>query len=255
MNSRAARVTGWVVAVVVAILLVPYVVAPFYRLGHPVSALMLARWASGARVERIWVPLDAVSPTVPQAVIAAEDARFCTHHGIDWGEVREALEDAEDGGRLRGGSTITQQVAKNLFLWPGRSLVRKALEAPLALWIDFVLPKRRVLEIYLNIAEWGPSGEFGIEAGARRAFGKSSRELTGREAALMAAILPNPIRRSAFRPRPGVQRLAGIYQARAHAQATAGLDRCLRLQPARWSIFRKSGDRFSAENATNRKAP
>ena len=228
-SSRAVRVTGWVAAVVVAILLVPYVIAPFYRFGHPVSDLMLARWATGARVERIWVPLDAVSP----AVIAAEDAQFCAHHGIDWGEVREALADAEEGGRLRGGSTITQQVAKNLFLWPGRSLVRKALEAPLALWIDLVLPKRRVLEIYLNIAEWGPTGEFGIETGARRAFGKSSRDLTAREAALMAAILPNPVRRSASRPRPGVQRLAGIYQARAHARAAAGLDRCPRLRPAR----------------------
>jgi monofunctional biosynthetic peptidoglycan transglycosylase len=232
-TSRAVRVTGWVAAAVVAILLVPYVIAPFYRFGHPVSALMLTRWATGARVERIWIPFDAVSPAVPLAVIAAEDAHFCTHHGIDWGEVREALADAEDGGALRGGSTITQQVAKNLFLWPGRSLVRKALEAPLALWIDLVLPKRRVLEIYLNIAEWGPTGEFGIEAGARHAFGKSARDLTGREAAVMAAILPNPVRRSASRPRPGVQRLAGIYQARAHAHAAAGLDRCLRLRPAR----------------------
>ena len=232
-GSRALRLTGWVAAVVLAILLLPYVIAPFYRFGHPVSALMLARRMSGARVERIWAPLDSVSPAVPQAVIAAEDAQFCTHHGIDWGEVREALVDAEDGGRLRGGSTITQQVAKNLFLWPGRSFVRKALEAPLALWIDLVLPKRRVLEIYLNIAEWGPTGEFGIEAGARRAFGKSARDLNLREAAMMAAILPNPIRRSASRPRPGVQRLAGIYQARAHASAAAGLDRCLRLRPAR----------------------
>jgi monofunctional biosynthetic peptidoglycan transglycosylase len=227
-GSRALRLTGWVVAAIVAVLLVPYAIAPFYRFGHPVSALMLSRRLSGARVERIWAPLDSISPAVPQTVIAAEDAHFCAHHGIDWGEVREALADAEDGGRLRGGSTITQQVAKNLFLWPGRSLVRKVLEAPLALWIDLVLPKRRVLEIYLNIAEWGPSGEFGIEAGARRAFGKSARDLSAREAALMAAMLPNPLRRSASRPRPGLQRLAGIYQARARARAAAGLDGCLR---------------------------
>jgi monofunctional biosynthetic peptidoglycan transglycosylase len=168
---------------------------------------------------------------VPQAVLAAEDARFCSHRGIDWGEIREALEDAEDGGRLRGGSTITQQVAKNLFLWPGRSMVRKALEAPLALWIDLVLPKRRVLEIYLNIAEWGPNGEFGIEAGARRAFGKSAHDLAARDAALMAAVLPNPVRRNAAKPGPGVRRLAGIYQARAHA--AAGLDACVRGRTVR----------------------
>ncbi|HML13605.1 MAG TPA: monofunctional biosynthetic peptidoglycan transglycosylase [Xanthobacteraceae bacterium] len=227
-RSRALRLTGWAVAIVVALVLVPYFLAPFYRFGHPVSALMLERRLTGARVERIWIPFDAVPPAVAEAVIAAEDAHFCTHHGIDFGEVRQALADAEEGGRLRGGSTITQQVAKNLFLWQGRSFVRKALEAPLALWIDLVLPKRRILEIYLNIAAWGPGAEFGIEAGARRAFGKSARALTAQEGALMAAILPNPIRRSASRPRPAVQRLAGIYLARAHARMAAGFDRCLR---------------------------
>jgi monofunctional biosynthetic peptidoglycan transglycosylase len=227
-RSRAWRVIGWIAAIVIAILLVPYWLAPFYRFGHPISALMLERRLTGARVERIWIPLEAVPPAVSAAVIAAEDARFCVHHGIDWGEMREALADAEEGERLRGGSTITQQVAKNLFLWPGRSFVRKALEAPLALWIDLVLRKRRIFEIYLNIAEWGPNGEFGIEAGARRAFGKSARLLTAQQGALMAAILPNPIRRSAARPRPAVQRLGGIYLARAHAHTAAGLDRCLR---------------------------
>ena len=214
--------------VVVALLLVPYVLALFYRFGHPVSMLMLERRLTGERVERIWIPLDAVPPAVAEAVIAAEDAHFCTHHGIDFGEIRAALADAEEGGHLRGGSTITQQVAKNLFLWQGRSFVRKALEAPLALWIDLVLPKRRILEIYLNIAAWGPGGEFGIEAGARRAFGKSARALTAQEGALMAAILPNPLRRSASRPRPAVQRLGGIYLARAHARMASGFDRCLR---------------------------
>ena len=227
-RSPALRLIGWVAAVIVVLLLVPYVLAPFYRFGHPISTLMLERRLTGARVERIWIPLDAVPPAVAEAVIAAEDARFCTHHGIDWGEVREAFADAEEGGRLRGGSTITQQVAKNLFLWQGRSFIRKALEAPLALWIDLVLPKRRILEIYFNVAEWGPSGEFGIEAGARRAFGKSARALTPQEGALMAAILPNPIRRSAARPRPAVQRLAGIYLARAHARMAGRFDGCLR---------------------------
>jgi len=227
-RSRALRLAVWAVVILIAILLIPYVVAPFYRFGHPVSALMLERRLTGARVERIWIALDAVPPAVSEAVIAAEDAHFCAHHGIDWGELRAAVADAEEGGRLRGGSTITQQVAKNLFLWQGRSFVRKALEAPLALWIDLVLPKRRVFEIYLNIAAWGPGGEFGIEAGARRAFGKSARMLTAQEGALMAAILPNPVRRSAARPRPAVQRLGGIYLARAHARMAAGFDRCLR---------------------------
>jgi monofunctional biosynthetic peptidoglycan transglycosylase len=117
----------------------------------------------------------------------------------------------------RGGSTITQQVAKNLFLWQGRSYVRKALELPLAMWIDAILSKRRILEIYLNIAEWGPGGQFGAETGARYAFGRSAANLSHREAALMASILPNPVKRSARKPGPGVRRLAGTYMARAQA--------------------------------------
>ena len=111
-------------------------------------------------------------------MIVAEDGRFCSHHGVDFAEIRDAIDEADDLDELRGGSTITQQVAKNLFLWPGRSYLRKALEFPLALWIDLVLSKRRILEIYLNIAEWGPNGEFGVEAGGRYAFGKPARELS-----------------------------------------------------------------------------
>ena len=136
-------------------------------------------------------------------MIIAEDGRFCSHHGIDLTEIREAIAEADDIDEMRGGSTITQQVAKNLFLWPGRSYVRKALEFPLALWIDLVLPKRRIMEIYLNIAEWGPNGEFGVEAGARRAFGKSARDLSRYEAALLAAILPNPVSAKCAAARPG----------------------------------------------------
>jgi monofunctional biosynthetic peptidoglycan transglycosylase len=131
--------------------------------------------------------------------------------------LQDAIDDAEDGEPARGGSTITQQVAKNLFLWPGRSVVRKGLELPLAMWIDLVLPKQRILEIYLNIAEFGPSGQFGAEAGSMYAFGRSAATLSAREAALLAAILPNPVRRSARNPGPGVRRLAGTYTARASA--------------------------------------
>ena len=140
--------------------------------------------------------------------------------------IQEALEHNQDGGPVRGASTISQQVAKNLFLWQGRSYVRKALEVPLAYWIDFVLGKRRALEIYLNIAEWGPNNEFGAEAGARRAFGRSARELTLREAALLAAILPNPIRRSAARPRALLLRLAALYEVRA--LRSPQVDQCVR---------------------------
>jgi monofunctional biosynthetic peptidoglycan transglycosylase len=156
-----------------------------------------------------------MAPSLPRSVISAEDGSFCTHRGIDWRGLREAFNEADSLSDMRGGSTITQQVAKNLFLWQGRSYLRKALELPLALWVDLVLPKRRVLEIYLNIAEWGPNGQFGAEAGARYAFNKSARQLTDRESALLASILPNPTRRSARQPSSAVRRLAGIYQSRA----------------------------------------
>jgi monofunctional biosynthetic peptidoglycan transglycosylase len=160
-----------------------------------------------------------MAPALPLTVIAAEDGRFCRHRGIDWEEIRDQIEDLEDIREARGVSTITQQTAKNLFLWPSRSLVRKALEFPLALWMDLVLPKWRILEIYLNIAEWGPRGQFGAETASRYAFNKSASALSPREAALLAAVLPNPRRRSARNPSPAVRRLAGIYEVRGAAQA------------------------------------
>ena len=217
------RIARNLLLAVLAVLLLPYLLAPLYRAGHPVSTLMAWRWATGAPVLRQWIDLGAMSPSLPRSVVASEDAKFCIHHGIDWGALREVIDDAEDGEATRGGSTITQQVVKNLFLWPGRSVIRKALELPLALWTDWVLPKQRILEIYLNIAELGPSGQFGAQAGALYAFGHSASTLSPREAALLAAILPNPVRRSARNPGPGVRRLAATYMARA--QATE-LQRC-----------------------------
>jgi len=213
--------------VALAAMLAPYAIAPFYRFIDPVSTLMLWRFATGARVERIVVPLSRIAPTLRLAVIVAEDGSFCRNPGIDLGELRAALQQSNDGiAESRGASTITQQTVKNLFLWPGRSFIRKALEFPLALWLNLVLPKRRILEIYLNVAEWGPRGEFGAEAGARWAFGKSARDLTADQAAALAAILPNPVLRSARTPSALVRRLAGIYQRRA--AEFSWLDRCVR---------------------------
>ena len=207
------------------VLVLPYLVTPFYRTGHPVSTLMAWRWLTGAPVSRQWIDFNAISPALPRTVVGSEDAKFCSHRGVDWSALQDAIDDAEDGEPARGGSTITQQVAKNLFLWPGRSVVRKGLEIPLAMWIDLVLPKQRILEIYLNIAELGPSGQFGAQAGSAFAFGHPASSLSPREAALLAAILPNPHVRSARNPGAGVRRLAGIYMARAQAQ---GLARCWR---------------------------
>ena len=226
----AFRRSVLLLAVVVLIALaLPYLMVPLYRFGEPVSTLMLWRKATGQRVERIFVPLGRIAPTLPLTVIISEDGSFCRNRGIDLGAMREALLQADENlDEARGGSTITQQTAKNLFLWQGRSLVRKALEIPLALWMYYVLPKRRVLEIYLNIAEWGPNGVFGVEAASRWAFGKSARELTARESAELAAVLPNPIHRSARTPSLSVRRLAALHERRAAAYP--GLDACIRAR-------------------------
>lgn len=213
--------------VATVLVLLPYLIVPFYRFVMPVSMPILWRFVTGARVERIVVPLSHISPTLRLTVIAAEDGSFCHNPGIDLGEIRAALRQSNDNlDESRGASTITQQTAKNLFLWEGRSFIRKALEIPLALWMTLVLPKRRILEIYLNIAEWGPNGEFGAEAGARWAFGKSAGDLTIYQAAELAAILPNPVLRSARAPNGLVRRLAGVYVRRA--ADFSGLDACVR---------------------------
>ena len=220
------RLVRNLIILALAVLLIPYVIALLYRFVDPVSTPMLWRWATGKRVVRIVVPLNHIAPSLRLAVIIAEDGSFCRNRGIDLGAIREAMQQSDELGEARGASTITQQTAKNLFLWEGRSFIRKALEFPLALWLNLVLPKRRVLEIYLNIAQWGPNGEFGAEAGARWAFGKSARDLTQPEAAELAAILPNPVRRSARIPSVLVRRLAALYERRS--LEFSSLDACVR---------------------------
>jgi monofunctional glycosyltransferase len=220
------RALGYVAAFLLAAALAVLLLGLAYRFVPPVSTLMLARWATFRPVERIAVPLDAVAPSLPAAVIASEDARFCGHHGVDWGALREVIDDSGDDGPSRGASTIAMQTAKNVFLWPGRSYIRKALELPIALYLDLVWGKRRVMENYLNVAEWG-EGIFGAEAAARHHFGKSARNLTRSEAALLAAALPNPRVRDAGRPTARHRTLASRVLARSEGSSNA----CLR--PAR----------------------
>ena len=165
---------------------------------RPVSTLMLGRWVTGQPVDRRWVPLSAVSPDLVASVILSEDGQFCREHGVDLGALRDVIRNGH-GAPSRGASTLTMQVAKNLFLWPGRSYLRKALEIPLAVVLDTVWGKRRVLEAYMNVAEWG-DGIYGIEAAAQRDFHVSASALTVRQAALLATALPNPILRSVTRP-------------------------------------------------------
>jgi monofunctional glycosyltransferase len=193
--------------------LLPFVLAALfvalallYSQTHPPSMLMLGRWLRGQPVDRVWVPFDDISRYLVAAVVTSEDARFCSHHGVDWIEMRNALEDDEDGPS-RGASTITMQTVKNLFLWNSRSFIRKGLEIPMALTLDRLWSKRRILETYLNIAEWG-EGVFGAEAAAQFYFGKSARQLDQHEAALLAAALPNPKLRNSRHPTRGQQRRA-----------------------------------------------
>jgi len=192
--------------------------AVFRFVDPPLSALMLARLFGGQSIDQRWVPLHAVSPHLIRSVIIAEDGQFCRHQGVDLRELEAELKRAArvGDGEIRGASTISMQVSKNLLLWQGRSYLRKGLELALTVLMEVIWPKPRILEVYLNIAEWGP-GIFGVEAAARRHFGKSAPRLTSREAALLAAALPNPFLRKAGNPGPGTRRLAALIEGRARA--------------------------------------
>jgi monofunctional biosynthetic peptidoglycan transglycosylase len=213
----------WMFRTAVALGCLLAVLLVLYRFVPPVSTLMLARWATGRHVERTWVSLDRISANLPAAVILSEDGGFCRNSGVDWGALHEAM--TERRAQPRGASTLHMQTAKNLFLWPSRWVIRKAIEIPLALLLNSVWPKRRVIEIYLNVAEWG-EGMFGAEAAARHYFKKSASELTPREAALLAAALPNPLHRNPAAPSAMQSHIAAIIMARGRARGDA-LD-CLR---------------------------
>lgn len=205
-----ARRRSWpraqlVIRRVAAALVIAFVVSLILGRFLPVpSTLMLGRWVSFLPVDRQWVSLEATSPHILRAVLASEDQRYCLHRGVDFEALREVIDDED--GPARGASTITMQVAKNIYLWPGRSYIRKALEIPLALLLDLVWGKQRVMEIYLNIAEWG-DGIFGIEAASRRVFGKSAKDLQPNEAARLASILPSPVMRRADRASAASRRI------------------------------------------------
>jgi monofunctional biosynthetic peptidoglycan transglycosylase len=200
-------------------LLAPFIVlVGLYTFVRPISTLMLARTIEGKSYQRIYAPLKTIAPVALATVVASEDASFCENDGVDWGSLREVLTGAGKRGPSRGASTITMQTAKNLFLWPGRSTIRKGIEIGMALVIGEAWSKARTLEIYLDIAEWG-DGIYGIEAAAQRYFHKSASQLNPHEAALLATALPNPILRNPARPSPLQRRLAGSLEAKAREKA------------------------------------
>ena len=197
LGTWAYRLVLWPMGLV-AILILIGLFAPLP------STLMMMRWATGETVKREWVPLERIAPSLPRAVIASEDQLFCAHWGVDFDVLREIISDPD--GPDRGGSTISMQTVKNVYLWHGRSYVRKAIEIPLALAADLVWGKKRMIEVYLNVAEWG-DGVFGAEAAAQFYFQKSAASLTPAEASRLAAALPNPERRGTNRPTRASQRV------------------------------------------------
>lgn len=209
-RALAATLRRWwrraLVALLVVFVALPLALILLYRVAPPpATPLMLIRLVQGYGWERDWVPWEAISPHLRQAVVAAEDNLFCEHGGFDWGSLEQAAKAYAAGERAGGGSTISMQTAKNLFLWPSRSIVRKGLEVPLTAAIEVLWPKRRILEVYLNVVELGP-GVYGAEAAARHYFERPASELTPTQAARLAAVLPNPLEWS---PQP-----AGDYVAR-----------------------------------------
>lgn len=207
-----------VIKVVLALLILPYLLIVLYALPfiRPMSTLMLWDLVSFQGYDRRWVSIDDISPNLVRAVMMSEDGQFCSHRGVDWREMQAVVNSALDGKTARGASTIPMQTAKNLFLWNGRFFLRKVLEVPLAVIADGLWSKSRMMEIYLNIAEWGPN-IYGIEAAAQYHFKVPAAKLTQRQASLLAVSLPNPIERNAGNPGRGLQRLAALNERRARA--------------------------------------
>jgi monofunctional biosynthetic peptidoglycan transglycosylase len=192
----------------------------------PGTANMAGRVLQGTTIYHTWVDIESVSPHLIKAIIAAEDTRFCEHSGVDVDAIRTALDERERSGRIRGASTLTQQTAKNVFFWNGGGMVRKAGEAWMAVFIDGFWGKKRVLEMYLNVAEWG-DGFYGAEAAAYGRFGKPASELTQFEAARLAAVLPSPNKWRVNPAGPYVRKRTATIQARMQVVERDGLAACV----------------------------
>jgi monofunctional biosynthetic peptidoglycan transglycosylase len=222
--GRRLRRLALRIVLIALVLPVPFVLA--YRfVPPPITPLMVIRSLGGAALDKHWVPLERIAATLPRAVIASEDEKFCTHHGFDWVAFDNAYRDWRAGREPKGASTITMQVAKNLFLWPGRSVLRKGIEAYLTVLLELLWDKHRIMEVYLNVIEWG-DGIYGADAAAHRYFNKPASALTPQEAALLAAVLPNPREWSAVRPTPYIAERAAAIREDMPAMAVPSAITC-----------------------------
>ena len=216
-RSRRRRIHPWLkgaarLLIILTAAVVVSIVA-FRVINPPITSVMVVNKLKGGSIRQHWVSIENISPYLPKAVIASEDGQFCKHWGVDLGAIRDAIKESGGFAGARGASTIPMQTAKNLYLWNGRSYLRKVLEAPLAVLMTLIWPKQRMMEVYLNVAQFGP-GTFGAEAASRRFFGKSASQLTRREAVLLAAALPNPGARNPGRPSPVMIRIANQIERR-----------------------------------------
>jgi monofunctional biosynthetic peptidoglycan transglycosylase len=227
-RSPAARLARWITTAILGAALASVAVVTAFRwLPVPVTSFMInERLADAAspplRQRHQWVPWERISRNAAVAVIASEDQKFLRHDGFDFDAIGKAVDEAQRGRRLRGASTISQQVAKNLFLWPGQSWVRKGLEVWFTVWIEFLWPKQRILEVYLNSAQFG-RGVWGVEAASRAYFGKDAAHLSRADAALLAAVLPSPTRYRVVNPGPYVRERQAWILHQMSAVAKAGL--------------------------------
>ncbi len=226
-RGLAARIAIGFVRIVLAFILISVLWVLAYRfVPPPITATMVGDLLAGRGVEKDWMGIDTIDRDMVRAAIAAEDSKFCSHNGFDLDAIEQAMQRNASGGRIRGGSTISQQTAKNAFLWQGGGYVRKGVEAWFTVLIEAMWPKRRIMEVYLNLAETG-IGTYGVNAGSERYYGHDASAMSSTEAARIAAVLPLPKKRGAIAPKGFTRRYGGSIAARIGVVANQGLDACV----------------------------
>jgi monofunctional biosynthetic peptidoglycan transglycosylase len=226
-GSLIGRMLGWIVKLIVAMLIISVLWVLAYRfVNPPITATMVGDMVAGRGATRDWMPIGEIDRDMVRAAIAAEDGKFCSHHGFDVQAIENAMKRNASGGRIRGGSTISQQAAKNAFLWQGGGYARKGVEAWFTFLIEHLWGKRRIMEVYLNLAETG-IGTYGVNAGSERYFGHDASAMSATEAARIAAVLPLPKKRGAVAPKGFTKRYGNIIAARIPIVARDGLDACV----------------------------